>query len=41
MTRVYTYSFEMETDLHLPDNAPVIVVNIFDGIRAIGKRVSM
>lgn len=32
---VYTYSFEMETDLHLPDDAP-IVVETFDGIRAIG-----
>lgn len=33
---IFTYSFEMETELHLPDDAPV-VVETFDGLRAVGS----
>lgn len=33
---IYTYSFEMETELHLPDDAPV-VVETAGGLRAIGS----
>ncbi|OLR58514.1 hypothetical protein BHF70_02095 [Anaerostipes sp. 494a] len=32
---IYTYSFEMETELHLPDDAP-IVVETSGGLRAVG-----
>ncbi len=32
---IYTYSFEMETELHLPDDAPV-VVETSGGLRAVG-----
>lgn len=36
---IYTYSFEMETELHLPDDAPV-VVETSGGLRAIGTVLS-
>lgn len=36
---IYTYSFEMETELHLPDDAPV-VVEAAGGLRAIGTVLS-
>ena len=36
---IYTYSFEMETELHLPDDAPV-VVEASGGLRAIGSVLS-
>lgn len=36
---IYTYLFEMETELHLPDDAPV-VVEAAGGLRAIGSVLS-
>ena len=36
---IYTYSFEMETELHLPDDAPVIV-EVSSGLRAVGSVLS-
>lgn len=36
---IYTYLFEMETELHLPDDAPV-VVEASGGLRAIGSVLS-
>lgn len=36
---IYTYSFEMETELHLPDDAPV-VVETSGGLRAVGTVLS-
>ena len=36
---IYTYLFEMETELHLPDDAPV-VVEASGGIRAVGSVLS-
>ena len=36
---VYTYSFEMETEIHLPDDAPV-VVELSGGVRAVGTVLS-
>ena len=36
---IYTYSFEMETELHLPDDAPV-VVETAGGLRAVGTVLS-
>ena len=36
---IYTYLFEMETELHLPDDAPV-VVEAAGGLRAVGSVLS-
>lgn len=36
---IYTYLFEMETELHLPDDAPV-VVEASGGLRAVGSVLS-
>ena len=36
---IYTYSFEMETELHLPDDAPVVVETV-GGLRAVGTVLS-
>lgn len=36
---IYTYSFEMETELHLPDDAPVVVEAV-GGTRAVGTVLS-
>lgn len=36
---IYTYLFEMETELHLPDDAPV-VVEVAGGLRAVGSVLS-
>ena len=36
---IYTYLFEMETELHLPDDAPV-VVEATGGLRAVGSVLS-
>lgn len=36
---IYTYSFEMETELHLPDDAPVVVETV-GGNRAVGTVLS-
>ena len=36
---IYTYLFEMETELHLPDDAPV-VVEATSGLRAVGSILS-
>lgn len=36
---IYTYLFEMETELHLPDDAPV-VVETAGGLRAVGSVLS-
>lgn len=36
---IYTYLFEMETELHLPDDAPV-AVEIAGGLRAVGSVLS-
>ena len=32
---IYTYSFELETELHLPDDAPV-VIDTNSGFHAVG-----
>ena len=36
---IYTYLFEMETELHLPDDAPVVVEAV-GGLRAVGSVLS-
>lgn len=36
---IYTYLFEMETELHLPDDAPVVVESA-GGLRAVGSVLS-
>lgn len=36
---IYTYLFEMETELHLPDDAPVVVESV-SGLRAVGSVLS-